>query len=177
MERLPPLRELPVVVIGAGAAGTVAAIFDAKAANANRRVLLSPHTLKKILLSWPLPEQRRFFEEEVGVLEPETGKLFSASNRARDGHYALSEADLVEVDAYERDASRYGVALLHEMGVLDLDGLLSDFSACDRAYLEHFYRAGEKRPPETFWQGGTPVLPPPSRSSLLTGRSSGGMGW
>ncbi len=71
-----------------------------------------------------------------------------------------SEAELVEVDAYERDASRYGIALLHEVGVLDLDGWLSDFSACDRAYLEHFYRTGEKRPPETFWQEGTPVLLP-----------------
>lgn len=47
----------------------------------------SPNTLRKILLSWPLDEQRRFFEEEVGldlVLEPETGKLFPSSNRARD---------------------------------------------------------------------------------------------
>ncbi len=46
----------------------------------------SPHTLRKILLSWPLAEQRRFFEREVGVplaLEP-SGKLFPASNRARD---------------------------------------------------------------------------------------------
>ena len=71
-----------------------------------------------------------------------------------------SEADLVEVDEYERDASRYGISLLHEVGVHDLDGWLSDFSACDRAYLEHFYRTGEKRPPETFWQDGTPVLAP-----------------
>src|SRR5690606_31710195 len=47
----------------------------------------SPNTLRRILRSWPLEEQRRFFEEEVGlrlVLEPETGKLFPASNRARD---------------------------------------------------------------------------------------------
>jgi len=43
-----------------------------------------------------------------------------------------SEADLAEVDAYERDASRYGISLLHEVGVDDLDGWLSDFSACDR---------------------------------------------
>jgi predicted Rossmann fold flavoprotein len=47
----------------------------------------SPNTLRKILLSWPLAEQRRFFEEEVGIplaLEAERGKLFPASNRARD---------------------------------------------------------------------------------------------
>lgn len=47
----------------------------------------SPHTLRKILLAWPLAEQRRFFEEEVGIplaLEAESGKLFPASDRARD---------------------------------------------------------------------------------------------
>jgi len=47
----------------------------------------SPNTLRKILLSWPLAEQRRFFEEEVGValaLEAESGKLFPASNSARE---------------------------------------------------------------------------------------------
>jgi predicted Rossmann fold flavoprotein len=40
-----------------------------------------------MLLSWPLPEQREFFEREVGTrlaLELETGKLFPASNKARD---------------------------------------------------------------------------------------------
>jgi hypothetical protein len=47
----------------------------------------SPNTLKKMLLSWPLADQRRFFEDEVGIplkLEPETGKLFPVSDRARD---------------------------------------------------------------------------------------------
>jgi predicted Rossmann fold flavoprotein len=47
----------------------------------------SPNTMKKILLSWPLREQRRFFEETLGMplaLEEETGKLFPISNRARD---------------------------------------------------------------------------------------------
>jgi predicted Rossmann fold flavoprotein len=47
----------------------------------------SPNTLKKMLLSWPLAEQRRFFEEEVGVplaLDEETGKLFPVSNQARE---------------------------------------------------------------------------------------------
>jgi predicted Rossmann fold flavoprotein len=110
---------LPTVILGAGAAGLLAAIF---AAEKGRRVLLlertpdggrkilvsgggrcnvlpsavdpgrfvtdsSPNTLRKMLLSWPLPEQRRFFEEEVGIalaLEPETGKLFPASNSARE---------------------------------------------------------------------------------------------
>ncbi|HEX8393582.1 MAG TPA: aminoacetone oxidase family FAD-binding enzyme [Longimicrobium sp.] len=47
----------------------------------------SRNTLKKMLLSWPLAEQRRFFEEELRIplaLEQESGKLFPRSNRARD---------------------------------------------------------------------------------------------
>ncbi|HEY0512033.1 MAG TPA: aminoacetone oxidase family FAD-binding enzyme [Thermoanaerobaculia bacterium] len=116
--RLPRI-DLPIVILGAGAAGLLAAIF---AAARGRRVLLlertrdggrkilvsgggrcnvlpsavdpgrfvtdsSPNTLRKILSSWPLPEQRRFFEEEAGIplaLEPETGKLFPVSNSSRD---------------------------------------------------------------------------------------------
>ena len=47
----------------------------------------SPNTLKKMLLSWPLSEQRRFFEETLGIplkLEPASGKLFPVSDQARD---------------------------------------------------------------------------------------------
>src|SRR5688500_11131258 len=55
----------------------------------------SPNTLRKMLLSWPLSEQREFFERSLGIalqLEPETGKLFPVSNRARDVRDALLSA-------------------------------------------------------------------------------------
>ncbi len=130
-------QEAPIVVLGAGAAGFMAAIAaaggagEAGAAHSavgparpgeGRRVLLlertrdggrkilmsgggrcnvlpsaldparfvtasSPYVLRKMLLSWPLVEQRRFFEEVLGIalaLEEETGKLFPVSNRALD---------------------------------------------------------------------------------------------
>ena len=108
-----------VAVIGAGAAGLLAAVTAARAganviliertSDGGRKILISgggrcnilpgtaqprlyvtdssPNTLRKILRSWPLHEQRAFFEQELGMrleLEPETGKLFPASNRARD---------------------------------------------------------------------------------------------
>jgi predicted Rossmann fold flavoprotein len=133
-----PETSLPLVVVGAGAAGLLAAIASSQAAGRGRRVLLlertrdggrkilvsgggrcnvlpsqleparfvtgsSPNTLRKMLLSWPLAGQRRFFEEEVGlalVLEPETGKLFPASNSARqvrDGLVALARCRGVEI--------------------------------------------------------------------------------
>jgi predicted Rossmann fold flavoprotein len=109
----------PIVVIGAGAAGLLAAIFAAgtgqrtllleRTRDGGRKILISgggrcnvlpshvepaqyttgssANTLKKILRSWPLAEQRQFFENEVGIplaLEEETGKLFPVSNKARD---------------------------------------------------------------------------------------------
>lgn len=113
------LGDLPIIVIGAGAAGITAAIFASasgrpvllveRTREGGRKILISgggrcnvlpsavdpsryvtassPNTMKKILRSWPLADQRRFFEEDVGIrlaLEPETGKLFPESNRARD---------------------------------------------------------------------------------------------
>lgn len=114
-----PQQQLPIVVIGAGAAGAMAAIFAAAAGapvlllertrDGGRKILISgggrcnvlpsemdpaqyftassPNSLRKILLSWPLEQQRRFFEDDLGIplaLEHESGKLFPVSNRARD---------------------------------------------------------------------------------------------
>ncbi|HEX6070689.1 MAG TPA: aminoacetone oxidase family FAD-binding enzyme [Longimicrobiaceae bacterium] len=115
----PPSGRPPIVVVGAGAAGLMAAGFAAgtgapvllleRTRDGGRKILISgggrcnvlpsqldparyhtassPNSLRKMLLSWPLAEQRRFFEERLGLplaLEPETGKLFPVSNRARD---------------------------------------------------------------------------------------------
>ena len=109
----------PVVVIGAGAAGLLAALFAQRGGRSvvllertgdgGRKILISgggrcnilpsreaperfvtgssPNTLRRILRSWPLAEQRGFLERELGmrlVLEPESGKLFPQSQRARD---------------------------------------------------------------------------------------------
>lgn len=114
-----------VVVVGAGAAGFMAAIAarDGGArvtvlestADGGRKILISgggrcnvlpseaapgrfvsdsPRTLLRALLGgWPLREQRQFFEQDAGVplaLEPESGKLFPASNRATDVRDALA---------------------------------------------------------------------------------------
>ena len=113
-----------VVVVGAGAAGLVAAAFAAAAGatvtlvertrDGGRKILISgggrcnvlpsvatperfvsdspAHLLRAMLRSWPLHEQRAFFEDELGIalaLEEESGKLFPRSNRARDVRDAL----------------------------------------------------------------------------------------
>ena len=71
-----------------------------------------------------------------------------------------SEQELAEVAEYERDACRYSLQLLHDVGVHDLDQWLADFAACDVAYLLHFYKTGEKLPFRSFWRAGAPLLAP-----------------
>ncbi len=118
--------EQPIVIIGAGAAGLMAAIFAAGEArrvlvlertrDGGRKILISGggrcnvlpselepdrfvsdssrHLVRRFLTAWPLEQQREFFERELRlplVLEPETGKLFPASNRARDVRDGLIE--------------------------------------------------------------------------------------
>jgi hypothetical protein len=62
--------------------------------------------------------------------------------------------------AYETEACRYSLQLVHEAGFRDLDQWISDFAACDSRYLMHFYKTGEKRPFRSFWCDDSPVLAP-----------------
>lgn len=71
-----------------------------------------------------------------------------------------SAADLEEVTSYERDASRYGQALLHETGIRDLDQWLADLSASDITYLEHYYTTGIKGSLADFRKTSQPLLAP-----------------
>ncbi len=73
------------------------------------------------------------------------------------GHSPELVAIMIE---YERQACRYSLQLLHEIGVHDLDQWLADFAACDLAYLLHYYQSGEKPPFRSFWRDGQPTLEP-----------------
>lgn len=72
----------------------------------------------------------------------------------------VDEALMPTLLAYEREAAGYGLALLHDAGILQADQWLSDYSACDLAYLAHFYRTGEKRNAMSFWRQDTPLVEP-----------------
>jgi hypothetical protein len=73
---------------------------------------------------------------------------------------APTDEQLQALSAYEHEACAYSLALLHKLGVHDLDGWLSDFAACDLRYLMHFYRTREKRPFFDFWQDGAALVEP-----------------
>jgi predicted Rossmann fold flavoprotein len=161
-----------LAVIGAGAAGLMAAIH-ARAAGADvtllertpdggRKILISgggrcnvlparlqperfvtdspPALLRGMLRSWPLDDQRRFFEQELGLplkLEDETGKLFPVSDRARDVRDALvGRARALGVDlrfstvvqdvrpSHGRDRSAGGWALQASTGGCEVDRVI-----------------------------------------------------
>ena len=70
------------------------------------------------------------------------------------------DALLDALEAYEREACGYSQQAMHEAGVTDLDQWLADHSACDLAYLRHFYRTGERRAFRSFWREGQPRFDP-----------------
>lgn len=53
---------------------------------------------------------------------------------------------------YEGEAARYGLALMHEIGITDVDQWFSNYTACDQKYLLHFYRTGDKGEFQEFWR-------------------------
>jgi hypothetical protein len=71
-----------------------------------------------------------------------------------------TDEQLSAVMAYETDAARYSLQLIHEAGFRDLDQWISDFAACDCRYLMHFYKTGERAPFRSLWQDGSPLLTP-----------------
>jgi len=64
----------------------------------------------------------------------------------------VEEGLLATIMAYEQEAASYSLSVFHQAGISDADQWLSDYSACDLAYLGHFYRTGEKKAFREFWR-------------------------
>ena len=54
------------------------------------------------------------------------------------------EEVLMKILDYEKNATRYSLQLMHDVGLKDLDQWVSDYFAADWKYLAHYYRTGEK---------------------------------
>ena len=72
----------------------------------------------------------------------------------------VAESDIPAILGYEREAAAYALYMVHQIGVTDIDTWFSDYSACDEAYLLHYYRTGEKREFRTFWHDNVPLIQP-----------------
>jgi hypothetical protein len=119
---------------------------------ADRRPLWDPR---------PLFRRRRSFQRRPRRRgDPDRSRVRRRADIGTKPPGQYSAADLEEVTTYERDASRYGQALLHETGIRDLDHWLADLSASDITYLEHFYATGIKGSLADFRKTGQPPLNP-----------------
>ena len=70
----------------------------------------------------------------------------SAEYRALGADVSIGKGEdvLEKILAYEKNATRYSMQLMHEVGVRHLDQWVSDYFAADWKYLQHYYRTGEK---------------------------------
>ncbi len=84
------------------------------------------------------------------------------------------EVYLDALERYERNAARFGLQLLHEAGITDLDPWFFDYAETDWKYVESFYRQGSIPPWETcVVHGAQPVAPlsiPPLEPRLVEER-------
>ncbi|HUQ90914.1 MAG TPA: hypothetical protein VM120_04470 [Bryobacteraceae bacterium] len=84
----------------------------------------------------------------------------------------VAESLLPDIMEYEREAAGYALSMLRETGITQLDQWLSDYTACDMAYLKHYYRTGEKLAFSSFWRDATePLQPVPIPSFVPAART------
>jgi hypothetical protein len=79
----------------------------------------------------------------------------------------IQDADQDDLDAfldavgrYERNAARFGLQLLHERGIVELDQWLSDCAETDARYLQAYYRTGRIPDWDSCVVRGVPLLEP-----------------
>ena len=209
-----------ITVIGAGAAGLMAAIHAAdggrpvtlleRTKDGGRKILISgggrcnilpsswrpeqyvtassPNTMRNMLRAWPLEEQRRFFEGTVGIplaLEEETGKIFPASNRARDvrdglidlarhrGVTVRFDAHVTSLDPADDGGWRVGLAdgdaIRSKLVVVATGGLSVPATGSDGTGLRLLEKLGHTVHP--LYPALTPLTAEPPRHAPLAGVS------
>jgi hypothetical protein len=72
----------------------------------------------------------------------------------------VSEKPFPAILQYEGEAASYGLSMFHEIGITEIDQWFSSYTACDQAYLLHFYRTGEKLDFRSFWNDKAPLVAP-----------------
>ena len=106
------------------------------------------------------PEQRLFL---LGHLFGHTVQWNTDSSNFELGRQykpPVDEALFPAILAYEGEAACYALTMLHEIGIVDTDQWFANHTACDQAYLLHFYRTGVKQDFEDFWRDDAPLINP-----------------
>jgi hypothetical protein len=84
----------------------------------------------------------------------------SSRQIGRDLIIPVPEAMILSLLDFEREAASYGLKLMHNNKIKDLDQWFADYSACDLAYLANYYRTGEKKGAKDFWRPNQPPVVP-----------------
>jgi hypothetical protein len=61
---------------------------------------------------------------------------------------------------YELQAARYGLQLCEEAGISGIGRWFSAYTVCDREYLLHFYRTGQKGDFRSYWSDDVALVEP-----------------
>jgi len=125
-----------------------------------QRTLASRLPTRSTLITPLTPEQRLFLLAHLFGHTVQWNVNPSAFEIGKPQSPPVDEALLPAIMQYEREAASYALGMLHEIGITDADQWLSDYTACDVAYLAHYYLTGEKRDPMSFWRDNTPPIEP-----------------
>jgi hypothetical protein len=106
---------------------------------------------------------------------------WNTSEASREIGYKLypnpTDEQIKKLYDYEHEACCYMMQLFHDAGVKDCDQWLSDYAACDFAFLIDFYKTGVKKPFKSYWKEEstllTPKKIPPFTPARWVGRNSG----
>lgn len=63
----------------------------------------------------------------------------------------VNEDLLPSIMNYEQEAAAYALDMFHQIDIMDIDAWFSTYTACDQAYLLHYYRTGERANFHSFW--------------------------
>jgi hypothetical protein len=97
------------------------------------------------------------FGHSVQWIAPSLAGKFDALQSTSD-----REAFLRMLREYEYEAAEFGLTILHEAGIRDLDVWFADFVATDWKYVERYYREGRLAPwDECLDRATSPVIPQP----------------
>jgi len=118
------------------------------------------------------PEQRLFLLAHLFGHTVQWNVKPDAFELGRPRQPPVNEDAIPALMEYEKEAASYALGMCHDISITDVDQWLSDYTACDMAYLHHYYCTGEKRNFRSFWrENAARIQPQPVPRFTLRKRS------